>query len=67
MEIEGKKATRTTLDTTAAVAEDVTDVSTILFRDDIDVGTRGDIIQFYNKIFIGYVKDYVLKFSPDEV
>ena len=56
------------IDTKAAVAKDsVCDVSMVLFKDDIEVGTRGDIIQFYNKIFIGYVKDFVLKFNPDEV
>ena len=28
--------------------------------------SRGDIIQFYNKVFINQLKDFVLKFS-DEV
>ena len=30
------------------------------------VESRGDIIQFYNKVFIDQLKDFVLKFS-DEV
>ena len=55
------------MDTKMAVTKDTTDVDAVLFKDDIAVGTRGDIIQFYNKIFIGYVKDFVLKFTPDEV
>ena len=42
-------------------------VDSILYRSDIDIGTRGDIIQFYNKIYIGYIKDFVLKLSPDDV
>ena len=42
-------------------------VDNILYRSDIDIGTRGDIIQFYNKIYIGYIKDFVLKLSPDDV
>lgn len=41
-------------------------VDNILYRSDIDIGTRGDIIQFYNKIYIGYIKDFVLKLSPDD-
>ena len=42
-------------------------VDSLLYRSDIDTGTRGDIIQFYNKIYIGYIKDFVLKLSPDDV
>ena len=55
------------MDTKMAVAKDTTDVDAVLFKDNIAMGTRGDIIQFYNKIFIGYVKDFVLKFTSDEV
>ena len=43
-----------------------TPVDQLLYHDDIPVGSRGDIIQFYNKVFIGFVKDFVLKFSPNE-
>lgn len=57
--------TTVVMDTKAAVARDSTDIDAILFKNDIEEGTRGDIIQFYNKIFIGFVKDYVLKFTPD--
>lgn len=35
-----------------------------LYRPDVDVGTRGDIIHFYNKVLIGFLKDFVLQFSP---
>ena len=36
--------------------------------DIIPLHSRGDIIQFYNKVFIDHVKDFVLKFSTqDEV
>ena len=41
-------------------------VDHILYRVDIPVNTHGDIIQFYNKLFIGYIKDYALKFSPND-
>ena len=58
---------RVTFNTKTAVAKDTTDITTVLYKDDIQTGTRGDIIMFYNKIFIGFVKDYVLKFSPEEV
>lgn len=60
-------ATVVVMDTKIAVARDLTNIDAILFKDDIDEETRGDIIQFYNKLFIGFVKDYVLKFTPDEV
>ena len=43
-----------------------TPVEQLLYPEDVPVGARGDIIKFYNKIFIGFVKDYVLKFSPNE-
>lgn len=36
----------------------------LLYPQDIPLNKRGDIIEFYNKIFIGLVKDYVLRFSP---
>ena len=39
-----------------------------LNRKDVALGQRGDIIEFYNKIYINYIKDFVLKFqSPEEV
>ena len=41
-----------------------TPVEELLYRVDIPVGSRGDVIEFYNKVFIGLVKDFVLKFSP---
>lgn len=43
-----------------------TPIDQLLYRDDIPVGSRGDIIQFYNKVFIGFIKDFVLRFSPNE-
>ena len=43
-----------------------TPLEELLYRPDITVGSRGDIIQFYNKIFIGFLKDFVLQFSPAE-
>ena len=33
-------------------------------EDSLPVNSRGDIIQFYNKVFINYVKDFVLRFAP---
>ncbi len=41
-----------------------TPVEELLYREEIAVGSRGDVIEFYNKVFIGLVKDFVLKFSP---
>ena len=39
-----------------------------LNRKDVALGQRGDIIEFYNKIYINYIKDFALKFQPaDEV
>jgi len=39
-----------------------------LNRKDVALGQRGDIIEFYNKIYINYIKDFALKFqSTDEV
>lgn len=42
------------------------DLDALLYRADIPVGSRGDIIQFYNKVFISYIKDFVTRFSPVE-
>lgn len=44
----------------------VTPLEELLYPADISVGTRGDVIQFYNKVFIGYIKDFVLRFSPTD-
>ena len=49
----------------AASSKD-TPIDQLLYKPEIEVGSRGDIIQFYNKIFIGFIKDFVLKFSPNE-
>lgn len=35
-------------------------------RSDIAIGSRGDIIMFYNKVFISLIKNYALKFTPGE-
>ncbi|KAL5467023.1 hypothetical protein EMCRGX_G031190 [Ephydatia muelleri] len=43
-----------------------TPIDQLLYRTDVAVGSRGDIIMFYNKVFIGLVKDYVLRFTPNE-
>ena len=50
----------------STVAPKDTPVDQLLYNPEIEVGSRGDIIQFYNKLFIGFVKDFVLKFSPNE-
>ncbi len=42
------------------------DVESLLYHEDIPVDSRGDIIMFYNKVFIGFIKDFVLKFSSIE-
>ena len=34
-----------------------TPVDQLLYRPEQEVGSRGDIIQFYNKLFIGFIKD----------
>ena len=44
----------------------VTPLEELLYPPSITVGTRGDIIQFYNKVFIGFIKDFVLQFSPTD-
>lgn len=46
--------------------KEASDLEALLYRADIPVGSRGDIIQFYNKVFIGYIKDFVTRFSPVE-
>ena len=46
--------------------KETSDLEALLYRADIPVGSRGDIIQFYNKVFIGYIKDFVTRFSPVE-
>lgn len=38
----------------------------LLYRSEIAVGSRGDIIMFYNKVFISLIKNYALKFTPGE-
>lgn len=37
-----------------------------LNRKDVVLGQRGDIIEFYNKIYINYIKDFALKFQSAE-
>ena len=43
-----------------------TPLDQLLYRSDIAEGTRGDIIMFYNKVFISLIKTYALKFTPGE-
>ena len=43
-----------------------TPLDQLLYRADIDEGARGDIIMFYNRVFISLVKSYALKFTPGE-
>ena len=50
----------------STMASKDTPVDQLLYRPELEVGSRGDIIQFYNKLFIGFIKDFVLKFSPNE-
>lgn len=50
----------------STVALKDTPVDQLLYRSELEVGSRGDIIQFYNKLFIGFIKDFVLRFSPNE-
>ena len=38
----------------------------LLYRPEVEVGSRGDIIQFYNKVFISFIKDFVTQFSPSD-
>ena len=53
-------------ESSATVSSKDTPVDQLLYRPELEVGSRGDIIQFYNKLFIGFIKDFVLKFSPNE-
>ena len=43
-----------------------TPLDQLLYRPDIEVGARGDIIMFYNKVFISLVKNYALRFTPGD-
>ena len=43
-----------------------TPLDQLLYRPDIPEGTRGDIIMFYNKVFISLIKNYALRFTPGE-
>ena len=43
-----------------------TPLDQLLYRQDIEVGARGDIITFYNKVFISLVKSYALRFTPGD-
>lgn len=56
------------MDTTSAEPrpQPTTELDRLLYRDDVPVNSRGDIIQFYNKVFIDFVKDYALRFSPND-
>ncbi len=47
-------------------SQKITPLEELLYPSDIAVGARGDIIQFYNTVFIGYIRDFVLRFSPSE-
>lgn len=55
----------TSKESTTMASKD-TPIDQLLYRPELEVGSRGDIIQFYNKLFIGFIKDFVLKFSPNE-
>ena len=48
------------------VAGGGTSVDMLLYCPEVEVGSRGDIIQFYNKVFIGFIKDFVTRFSPSD-
>ena len=43
-----------------------TPLDQLLYRHDIEVGARGDIIMFYNKVFISLIKTYALRFTPGD-
>ena len=47
-------------------SQQTTPLDELLYPAGIEVGSRGDIIQFYNTVFIGYIRDFVLQFSPSE-
>ena len=38
----------------------------LLYRPDVEVGMTGDIIMFYNKVFISLIKNYALRFTPGD-
>lgn len=44
----------------------VTPLEELLYPADIEVGEIGDVIKFYNSVFIGFIKDFVLRFSPSQ-
>ena len=43
-----------------------TPLDQLLYRADIDEGAHGDIIMFYNKVFISLIKSYALRFTPGD-
>lgn len=45
----------------------VCSIDSLLYRSEIPLDSRGDIIQFYNKVYIAYIKDFVLRFSQEDV
>ena len=47
-------------------SQKTTPLEELLYPADIEVGAKGDVIQFYNSVFIGYIKDFVLQFSPTD-
>ena len=53
-------------DTTHPLVSSGTPLDQLLYRSDIEVGARGDIIMFYNKVFISLVKNYALRFTPGD-
>ena len=38
----------------------------LLYQPDIEVGARGDLIRFYNAVFVGFMKEFVLGFLPND-
>lgn len=47
-------------------SQKTTPLEELLYPADTEVGKTGDIIKFYNTVFIGYIKDFVLQFSPTD-
>ena len=43
-----------------------TPLDQLLYRSDVEIGARGDIIMFYNKVFISLIKGYALRFTPGD-
>ena len=43
-----------------------TPLDQLLYRSDIEEGAHGDIIMFYNKVFISLIKNYALRFTPGD-